>query len=178
MPPLNLIGDFGGGGMLLAFGVVCALLEARMSGKGQVVDAAMVDGSALLMSPIYGCSAQGTWKDERGVNVLDTGAPYYNVYRDQGRQVGLDRLHRAALLRGLLDRLGLPARICRSSTTAPGWPDLRAPFRRGLQDEDPRRSGRTYSRAATRALRRCCLSPRWRTIRTMPSARHFERATA
>jgi alpha-methylacyl-CoA racemase len=81
VPPLNLIGDFGGGGMFLAFGVVCGLLEARGSGKGQVVDAAMVDGAAYLMTLIYGMYAQGTWRDERGSNVIDTGAPWYNVYR-------------------------------------------------------------------------------------------------
>src|SRR5690242_4003040 len=76
VPPLNLVGDFGGGGMFLAFGVVCALLEAQRSGKGQVVDAAMVDGSATLMALMFGLYAQGSWKDERGVNVLDSGAPW------------------------------------------------------------------------------------------------------
>ena len=81
VPPLNLVGDFGGGGMFLAFGVVCALLEAQKSGQGQIVDAAMVDGAAYLMSPMYGLFAQGSWRDERGVNVLDSGAPWYNVYR-------------------------------------------------------------------------------------------------
>jgi alpha-methylacyl-CoA racemase len=81
VPPLNLVGDFGGGGMFLAFGVVCALLEAQRSGKGQVVDAAMVDGSATLMALMFGLYAQGTWKDERGVNVLDTGAPWYDTYQ-------------------------------------------------------------------------------------------------
>ena len=72
VPPLNLIGDFGGGGMLLAFGMACALYEARMSGKGQVIDAAMVDGSALLMTAVYGLKAVGMWTDERGVNLLDS----------------------------------------------------------------------------------------------------------
>jgi alpha-methylacyl-CoA racemase len=72
MPPLNLVGDFGGGGMLLAFGMVCGLLEAQRSGKGQVVDAAMVDGAALLLGGIYGLAGAGIWKDgERGVNLLD-----------------------------------------------------------------------------------------------------------
>ena len=66
--------------MFLAFGVVCALLETQRSGKGQVVDAAMVDGSATLMALMYGMFSQGSWKDERGVNVLDTGAPWYNTY--------------------------------------------------------------------------------------------------
>src|SRR5881397_1524275 len=81
VPPLNLVGDFGGGGLFLAFGVVCGLLEAQRSGKGQVVDAAMVDGAAYLAAGIYGLYAQGVWRDERGVNVLDTGAPWYEVYQ-------------------------------------------------------------------------------------------------
>jgi alpha-methylacyl-CoA racemase len=80
VPPLNLVGDFGGGGMLLAFGVVCALLEASRSGRGQVIDAAMVDGAALLAAMIHGFRAGGMWGDERGANILDTGAWYYEVY--------------------------------------------------------------------------------------------------
>lgn len=78
--PLNLVGDFGGGGMLLAFGIVCALFEARKSGKGQIVDAAMVDGSAALMAMIYGLRESGFWEDARGVNLLDSGAHFYDVY--------------------------------------------------------------------------------------------------
>jgi alpha-methylacyl-CoA racemase len=80
VPPLNLLGDFGGGGMLLAFGVVCALVERVTSGKGQVVDAAMVDGVAILMTMIHGFRAMGLWNDERGTNLLDTGAPFYETY--------------------------------------------------------------------------------------------------
>ncbi len=80
VPPLNLVGDFGGGGMFLAFGTVCALLEAQHSGEGQVVDAAMVDGTASLMSVIFGLLGCGMWTDERGVNFLDTGAHFYNTY--------------------------------------------------------------------------------------------------
>ncbi|MGI9647431.1 MAG: CaiB/BaiF CoA transferase family protein [Acidimicrobiia bacterium] len=78
--PLNLVGDFGGGGMLLALGVVSAVLEARSSGRGQVVDAAMVDGAALLSTMMHGFLAQGLWTTERGSNVLDGGAPFYGVY--------------------------------------------------------------------------------------------------
>ncbi len=80
VPPLNLVGDFGGGGMLLAFGMVCALLEAKGSGQGQVVDAAMTDGSALLMTPIFGMNAAGSWSNQRGRNLLDSGAHFYDVY--------------------------------------------------------------------------------------------------
>ncbi|MFZ5757729.1 MAG: CaiB/BaiF CoA transferase family protein [Pseudomonadota bacterium] len=80
LPPLNLVGDFGGGGMLMAFGIVCALLEAQKSGKGQVVDAAMVDGAAALMAMFYGLKANGLHNPARGTNMLDTGAHFYDVY--------------------------------------------------------------------------------------------------
>lgn len=80
LAPLNLIGDFGGGGMLLAFGVVCGLLETVRSGKGQVVDAAMVDGAAVLMTFIHGLRYMGLWSGGRGENLLDSGAPFYEVY--------------------------------------------------------------------------------------------------
>ena len=79
-PPLNMVGDYGGGGMFLAFGVVCALLEARGSGEGQVVDAAMVDGAAYLMGPMWGMRGMGLFSEERGTNLLDTGSPYYDSY--------------------------------------------------------------------------------------------------
>ena len=79
VPPLNLVGDFGGGGMLLAYGIVCGMLEAAKSGRGQVVDAAMVDGAALLAGMMHGLRAAGIW-GERGTNLLDTGAWFYEVY--------------------------------------------------------------------------------------------------
>ncbi len=79
-PPLNLLGDFGGGAMMLAFGVLCAVLEAKNSGKGQVVDAAMVEGSALLGAMIYGFKAYGSWSDQREANLLDGGAYFYDTY--------------------------------------------------------------------------------------------------
>jgi len=80
VPPMNLVGDFGGGGMVLAFGVVAALLEAARSGKGQVVDSAMVDGAASLLTMLYSLRQLGAWEDRRGANALDTGAPFYEVY--------------------------------------------------------------------------------------------------
>jgi alpha-methylacyl-CoA racemase len=80
VPPLNLLGDYGGGGMLLAFGIVCGVLEAQRSGHGQVVDAAMVDGAAVLMTMTHALRAMGIWDDERGTNMLDTGAHFYDVY--------------------------------------------------------------------------------------------------
>jgi alpha-methylacyl-CoA racemase len=80
VPPLNLVGDFGGGGMLLAFGIACALYEAQKSGHGQVVDAAMVDGASALMAMFYGFRAAGLWNDERGNNFLDSGSHFYDAY--------------------------------------------------------------------------------------------------
>ena len=80
LPPLNLVGDFGGGGMLLAFGMVAAILGARVTGSGPVVDAAMVDGAAALMTMFHAFSARGVWQPERGTNLLDTGAHFYEVY--------------------------------------------------------------------------------------------------
>ena len=80
LPPLNLVGDFGGGGMLLAYGIVCGLVERQQSGKGQVIDAAMVDGAAVLMTMFHSFKAMGGWNDERGTNLLDTGAHFYDTY--------------------------------------------------------------------------------------------------
>jgi alpha-methylacyl-CoA racemase len=105
VPPLNLVGDFGGGGMMLAFGMVSALLEAARSGQGQVVDAAMVDGAASLMTMVHALHAVGAWKEERGVNVLDSGAPYYEVYETADGKYfavgGIEAKFYAALVEGL-----------------------------------------------------------------------------
>ena len=93
VPPLNLVGDFGGGGMLLAYGMVCGMLETSRSGKGQVVDAAMVDGAASLMSIINGMRQIGFWQEERGTNLLDTGAFYYDVYEcKDGKYISIGAL--------------------------------------------------------------------------------------
>ncbi len=128
VPPLNLVGDFGGGGMLLALGILAALVERAGSGRGQVVDAAMVDGSALLTSFIYGLRAAGAWQDERGSNLLDGGAPFYDTYATaDGQYVAVGALEPqfyAALLTGLgLADAGLPAQLDRN-----GWPVLRRAF--------------------------------------------------
>ena len=80
VPPLNLVGDFGGGGLLLAFGLVCAILEAQKSGKGQVVDAAMVDGAAILMAMFFTLMGSGSFREQRGSNLLDSGAHFYDTY--------------------------------------------------------------------------------------------------
>jgi alpha-methylacyl-CoA racemase len=129
VPPLNLVADFGGGGMLLALGVLAALLERERSGLGQLIDAAMVDGSALLTSFFYGLRAAGAWQDERGTNLLDGGAPFYDTYQTaDGRYLAVGSLEPrfyAALLAGLglTDEAGLPGQYDRA-----GWPVLRARF--------------------------------------------------
>ncbi|HEY2641495.1 MAG TPA: CaiB/BaiF CoA-transferase family protein [Streptosporangiaceae bacterium] len=128
VPPVNLLGDFGGGGMLLALGILAALVERANSGLGQVVDAAMVDGSALLTSFVYGLRATGAWQDKRGSNLLDGGAPFYDTYETaDGEYMAVGALEPqfyAALLDGLdLARAGLPGQHDRS-----GWPALRQAF--------------------------------------------------
>ncbi|MFM1987145.1 MAG: hypothetical protein RJA99_102 [Pseudomonadota bacterium] len=129
VPPLNLVGDFGGGGMLLAFGIACGLVEAQRSGRGQVVDAAMVDGASSLATMFHGMMAAGRWDGTaRGVNALDGGAPWYDTYETRdGRHVAVGAIEPqfyALLLKGLgLEGGSLPAQHDRS-----GWPVLRARF--------------------------------------------------
>jgi alpha-methylacyl-CoA racemase len=105
VPPLNLVGDFGGGGLLLAFGMVSALLEASRSGQGQVVDAAMVDGAASLMTMIHSFHELGMWDDDRASNLLDSAAPWYDAYEtSDGRYFavgGLETQFYAELIEGL-----------------------------------------------------------------------------
>jgi alpha-methylacyl-CoA racemase len=120
LPPLNLVGDFGGGGMLLAFGIVTALFERSRSGRGQVVDAAMVDGAALLMTMMHGFRHLGAWSDERGTNLLDTGSHFYDTYETaDGQYVSIGSIEPqfyAELLRLTgLEGEELPRRMDRSS---------------------------------------------------------------
>ena len=155
VPPLNLVGDFGGGGLMLAFGIVCALVERARSGKGQVVDAAMVDGAAALMAIIYGAQQQGWWTDERGVNMLDGGAHFYDTYETSRRQARRDRLDRAAVLRPAAQahrpRERGPSPPVRSQ---PLGGDARAPRARSSRPR-PATSGARSWRAPTCASRRC-----------------------
>jgi alpha-methylacyl-CoA racemase len=126
VPPLNLVGDFGGGGMLLGFGVVCALLEAQRSGKGQVIDAAMVDGAALLASMFHGFLKAKTWSEERGGNILDTGAPWYDVYETaDGKHVAIGAIEEKffAELGARLKLVDLPPQYDRAR-----WPEMRRRF--------------------------------------------------
>ncbi len=127
-PPINMVGDFGGGGMFLAFGVVCGILEARGSGEGQVVDAAMVDGSAILMSMIWGLRSLGAWNEELGTNVLDTGAPFYETYETaDGRFVSLGSLE-PQFYAELVAKLGLDSDDLPAQMDRGGWPRLRERF--------------------------------------------------
>ncbi|MFN3937008.1 MAG: CaiB/BaiF CoA transferase family protein [Gemmobacter sp.] len=125
VPPLNLLGDFGGGGMLLATGVLAALVEAGRSGRGQVVDAAMVDGAALLSAMIWGLRAAGAWGGGRGGNFLDGGAHYYATYAcADGRHVAVGAIEpqfRAALYAGL----GLTPGSAAEEEDPAQWPRLR-----------------------------------------------------
>ena len=128
VPPLNLVGDFGGGGMVLAFGIACALYEARASGKGQVIDAAMTEGAASLMAMFYGRMAAGHWRDERGVNVLDTGAPWYDAYETaDGKHVAVGSIE-GRFYAELLTRLGLDPASLPGQFDFARWPELRAAF--------------------------------------------------
>ena len=123
-PPLNLVGDFGGGAMYLAFGVVCALLEARSSGKGQVVDAAMVDGAASLGAAIFGLRAAGIWNENRADNILDSGAPWYDVYETaDGKYISIGSIEER-FFNLLLEKLDLRAPELRDRDRS-NWPRLR-----------------------------------------------------
>ncbi len=125
VPPLNLVADFGGGGMLLALGVLAALVERAGSGRGQVVDAAMVDGSALLTTFLHGLRAAGMWRDERGTNMLDGGAPFYDTYETaDGRYVAVGALE-PQFYAELLRRLGIDVGDLPSQSDTTGWPVLR-----------------------------------------------------
>jgi alpha-methylacyl-CoA racemase len=127
-PPINVVGDFGGGGMFLAFGIVCALLETQRSRKGQVIDAAMVDGSAILMSMMWGLKAIGFWDEAMGVNVLDTGAPFYDTYEtSDGKFISLGSLE-PQFYAELVNRLGLADAGLPAQMDRTGWPELRDRF--------------------------------------------------
>ena len=125
VPPLNMLGDFGGGAMFVAFGMVCALLEARTSGQGQVVDAAMTDGAALLMAMQYSFKSMGHWQNSRESNLLDGGAPFYGTYRcADGKWLAVGaiepRFHDL-----LIDKLGLSPEAFAERWNPEQWPHLR-----------------------------------------------------
>ena len=125
-PPINLIGDFGGGGMLLAFGMVAALLSAARTGQGQVIDCAMTEGAALLMSMIWGFRTTRDWRDERGANLIDTGSHFYDTYETaDGKFVALGAIEpqfyaRFRALAGIAEDPAFDAQFDRAA-----WPELR-----------------------------------------------------
>lgn len=124
-PPLNLLGDFGGGGMLLVVGILSALVERSRSGRGQVVDAAMVDGVALLTTLFHGMRAEGLWSDRPGTNVLDLAAPFYNVYETADARYVTVAAGEPKFYAALLERLGLDE-MHDQQTDPSTWPDAKA----------------------------------------------------
>jgi len=123
--PLNLVGDFGGGAMMMAFGLLCGILEAQRSGRGQVIDAAMTDGAALLAAAMYGFKADGQWSNERSSNMLDGGAPYYDTYTcADGKHIAIGAIEPQfyTLLR---ERLGLNDPAFDHQNDRSRWPDLK-----------------------------------------------------
>jgi len=126
LPPLNLVGDYGGGALYLAFGLLAALFERQRSGRGQVVDAAMVDGAASLASIFYGLHAAGNWSEARGANLLDGGAPFYDTYETaDARHISLAPLEPKFFAR-LAEALGLEPRFVQRQYDRRLWPEMRA----------------------------------------------------
>ncbi|WP_026197834.1 CaiB/BaiF CoA transferase family protein [Sciscionella marina] len=127
-PPLNLIGDIGGGGLVLAFGLLAALLERERSNRGQVVDAAMIDGAALLAAPFYAWAQTGQWSAERGTNMIDSGAPYYDAYEtNDGRWLSVAAVE-PAFYATLLEILGLTDEPLPEQEDRAGWPIVKKRF--------------------------------------------------
>jgi alpha-methylacyl-CoA racemase len=126
VPPLNLVGDFGGGAMFLAFGVMSAVFEAKRSGIGQVIDASMVEGSAALMHMMYAMNAQGQWDDARGSNLLDGAAHFYDTYETaDGKYISVGALE-PEFYRLLVQLTGVDAAEFSTHTVRKHWPALRA----------------------------------------------------
>jgi alpha-methylacyl-CoA racemase len=139
VPPLNLVGDFGGGGMLLVVGVLGALVERARSGKGQVVDAAMTDGSALLMTIIFGMLPTGVWSDERGTNLLDSGSHFYDAYQTKdGKYVSIGSIE-PQFYAELLEKTGLDKEVLPGQMDRARWPEMKrriaALFKTRTRDE-------------------------------------------
>jgi len=133
VPPLNLVGDFGGGGMLLGFGIACGLLHAQKTGQGQVVDAAMVEGASLLAAMFSGFLAAGRWTEERGANLLDTGAPWYDCYETKdGKYVAIGAIE-AKFFAELVQRLGLSGLPPQNERAR--WPEMREAFARTFRQK-------------------------------------------
>ena len=125
VPPLNLVGDYGGGGMFLVMGILAALYEAQHSGKGQVVDAAMTDGSAILMAIFNSLHAMGMWSPKRGVNVLDTGAHFYETYETRdGKYISIGSIE-PQFYALLMEKAQLDTEIFGDQNNPTKWPELK-----------------------------------------------------
>lgn len=136
VPPLNLAGDFGGGSMFLLLGILSALWERQTSGKGQVVDAAMIDGSSVLVQMMWAFRAQGVWSDERGTNMLDTGAPYYDTYETaDGKYFAIGAIE-PQFYAELLAKLGLDPETLPGQNDIGRWEELRATFTEVFKTKD------------------------------------------
>jgi alpha-methylacyl-CoA racemase len=123
--PLNIVGDFGGGSLFLAFGIMCGVYEARQSGKGQVVDAAVVDGTSALMGAFYGLKAAGLWSDNRGTNVLDGGAQFYDTYEtSDGKYISLGSLE-PQFYKLLLELAEIDDPVFKNQLDIFKWPEMK-----------------------------------------------------
>jgi alpha-methylacyl-CoA racemase len=128
VPPLNLVADYGGGGMLLAVGMLAGLIESMKSGRGQIVDAAMIDGAALLLGMITGLRGAGLWSDARGTNLLDTGAHFYEVYETQdGKHVAVGAIE-PQFYANLIGKLGLAGETLPAQMDSANWLVMKARF--------------------------------------------------
>ncbi|MBM7517948.1 CaiB/BaiF CoA transferase family protein [Nocardioides nitrophenolicus] len=151
-PPLSLAGDFGGGGLMLALGLLAAVWEAQRSGRGQVVDAAMVDGSALLAAAFHGFVSNGTWDTERGTNIVDSGAPFYDAYETaDGKWLAVGGME-AHFYADLLDILDLDPATLPDQNDRAQWPRMKQVFADAVR-------ARTREEWVTRAAGRGCVSP-------------------
>lgn len=151
-PPLSLVGDFGGGGAILALGVLAAMWEAQRSGRGQVIDAAMVDGSALLAAAFHGFVSGGTWDTERGTNVVDSGAPFYDAYETaDGKWLAVGALE-ATFYADLLEILEIDAATLPDQNDRSRWPEMKKVFADAVRT-------RSRDEWVARAAGRGCVSP-------------------
>ncbi|GAA1529976.1 CaiB/BaiF CoA transferase family protein [Nocardioides humi] len=169
-PPLSLAGDFGGGGMLLALGVLAAVWEARRTGRGQVVDAAMADGSALLAAAFHGFVSNGTWSTERGTNIVDSGAPFYDAYQTaDGRWLAVGAME-AHFYADLLDVLGIDPATLPDQNDRSQWPQMKKVFADAVRT-------RTRDEWVARSAGRACISPVLEVREAWSDPHNVERGT-
>lgn len=137
VPPINLVGDFGGGGMFMAYGILCGLLNVSRGGEGQVVDTAMVDGSAVLMTMMHALKAMGVWRDQRGTNLLDTGAHFYEVYETRdGKYLAIGAIE-PQFYQVLMEKTGLAGDIEFQNYMNPkAWPTLKTRLTEVIAQKD------------------------------------------